>query len=241
MNAQLPNRPPPPLDAEAMRAAASYAITSRRSVRAFLPTPVDRDTLRMLLAIAARAPSGNNTQPWHVHVLTGAALGRVRDALSTLFADGQPETRDYTYYPQTWRDPYLARRRAVGWHLYELAGVDKGDRAGSKRQHGLNFTFFGAPVALIFTIDRDLEQGSWLDYGMFLQSVMVAARGFGLNTCPQAAIAGYPQALRDALDIPAEQLIVCGMALGWADPADPTNALHAAREPVDSFAVFHDA
>ena len=241
MSTELPNRPPPPVDAAAMRAATSYAITSRRSVRGFLPTPVPLDTVREVLAVAARAPSGSNIQPWRVHVLTGAAVGRVSAALTALFASGAPEVREYTYYPRNWREPYLERRRTVGWQLYDLAGVQKGDRAGGERQRGRNFAFFGAPVALIFAIDSDLEQGSWLDYGMFLQSVMVAARGFGLDTCPQAAIASYPQALREALGIPADQTIVCGMALGVADPGDPTNGLHAAREPVDAFTTFHDA
>ncbi len=241
MSAELPNRPPPPLEPDAMRAAVGYAITSRRSVRGFLPTPVAPDTVRALLAIAARAPSGSNIQPWRVHVLTGAALQRVGGALTALFDAGAPEAREYQYYPRAWRAPYLERRRAVGWSLYELAGVRRGDRVGGQKQRARNFVFFDAPVALVFTIDGDLEQGSWLDYGMFLQSVMVAARGFGLDTCPQAAIADYPAALRDALAIPADQTIVCGMALGHADPAEPTNALHAARAPVEDFTTFHDA
>ena len=219
----------------------SYAITTRRSVRGFLPDPVDPATITELLALASRAPSGTNIQPWKVHVLTGAALQRVSAGLMDAFESGVPEAREYDYYPQTWRDPYLRRRRAVGWELYRLAGVARGDRAGTRRQMGRNFNFFGAPVGMTFTIDTDLAQGSWLDYGMFLQTLTIAARGFGLDTCLQAAIASYPQVLRRALPILQTETVVCGMALGVADPDEPTNALVTEREDVGSFTTFHEA
>ncbi len=233
------NRPPPPAVPSVMRDAVSYAITSRRSIRGFLPTPIDSATLADLLAIAGRAPSGSNIQPWKVHVLTGPALERLRTALMDAFESGVPEVREYQYYPRTWRDPYLRRRRDVGWALYQLAGVARGDKAAGRHQMGRNFAFFGAPAAMVFTIDKDMEQGSWLDYGMFLQSVMVAARGYGLDTCPQAAIAGYPDLLRRELGIAESEAIVCGMALGVADPAEPTNALATERETVETFSTFH--
>ena len=222
-----------------MRLAVTYAVTSRRSIRAFLDRTVPAGTVRDLLAIASRAPSGSNIQPWRVHVLQGAALRRVTDALRAAADRNEPENRDYTYYPKTWRSPYIERRRASGWGLYELAGVERGDREGAKLQSLKNFSFFGAPIGMIFSIDRDLEQGSWLDYGMFLQSLMIAARGFGLDTCPQAAISGYPDLLRRELSIPETQAIVCGIALGWADPAEPVNALDTERSSVDHFSSFH--
>ena len=233
------NRAPPPTQPDLLRDAVRYAITSRRSIRGFLPTPVDPATIADLLAIASRAPSGSNIQPWKVHVLTGPALDRARAALTAAFEAGAPEVREYQYYPRKWREPYLQRRRAVGWALYELAGVARGDQVAGQRQRGLNFTFFGAPAVLIFTIDKDMEQGSWLDYGMFLQNVMIAARGFGLDTCPQAAIASYPGELRLELGIPDSEMLVCGMALGIADPDEPTNALLSTREPVEAFSTFH--
>ncbi|TNC11710.1 nitroreductase [Methylobacterium terricola] len=220
--------------------AVDAAITSRRSVRGFRPDPVPIATVRDLIALAGRAPSGSNIQPWKVHVVTGAALARLTDALTAAHESDTPEARDYEYYPVHWRDPYLGRRRALGWQLYGLAGIEKGDRDGAKRQMGRNFTFFGAPVGLVFTIDRDLEQGSWLDYGMFLQTLMLAARGRGLDTCPQAAIASYPGVVRGELGIPESETIVCGMALGFADPDEPVNALRAEREPVEAYTVFHD-
>jgi nitroreductase len=229
------------LDSDQLRQAVDFAITSRRSIRGFLGTPVPLDTVRHLLAVASRAPSGSNIQPWKAHAVTGAALKRLTDALSAAHFGGEPEKREYEYYPVNWRSPYLERRRKVGWQLYELTGVGRGDREASLRQRGKNYVFFGAPVGLLFTIDRDMEMGSWLDFGMFLQNIMVAARGHGLDTCPQAAIANYPDIVRDQLGIPDAEMIVCGMALGHADQNEPANALVSEREPVDAFTTFHTA
>jgi nitroreductase len=219
--------------------AVQDAIRSRRSIRGFLPREISASTIEDLLALASRAPSGSNIQPWKVHVLTGASLRRITAALSAAHFGGEPDGREYEYYPVQWRGPYLERRRKVGWQLFELAGVARGDHEASLKQRGRNYVFFGAPVGLIFTIDSDLEQGSWLDYGMFLQTLMIAARGAGLDTCPQAAIANYPKIVRQGLGIAENETVVCGMALGWADPNEPTNALHSEREPVEQFAVFH--
>ena len=224
------NAPSNPVDA---------AIIGRRSIRAFLPDPVPLEVVQHLLSVAARAPSGSNIQPWRVHVLTGEPLAVLGRDLLAAFEAGEPEAPEYQYYPRTWRSPYIERRRATGWGLYELAGIAKGDREGAARQRGLNYTFFGAPVGLMFTIDADLEQGSWLDYGMFLQSLMVAARGHGLDTCPQAALNNYPAIVRRHLAIPDDQRLVCGMALGVADPAAPTNTLETTREPLDEFVTVH--
>ena len=224
-----------------MTGPVEEAIATRRSVRGFLGTPVGMPVVARLLELAARAPSGSNIQPWKVHVVTGPALARLTAAMLAAHEAGEPEAREYAYYPLAWRAPYLDRRRRAGWQLYELAGVARGDRAGASRQRGRNYTFFGAPVGLVFTIDRDLERGSWLDYGMFLQTLMIAARGHGLDTCPQAAIANHPAILREHLSIPPGEMVVCGMALGHADPGEPANALVTEREPVAAFATFHAA
>lgn len=221
--------------------AVDGAIRTRRSIRGFLQTPVPRETIRDLLDLAACAPSGSNIQPWRVHVLTGGALRRLKDDLLAQHDGNAPEEREYEYYPTRWRSPYLERRRAVGWKLYELTGVARGGREAGHRQRGRNYDFFGAPVGLVFTIDADLEKGSWLDCGMFLQTLMIAARGMGLDTCPQAAIANYPAVLRRHLPIGADETIICGMALGYADPAEPANRLEPGREGVDVFAQFHEA
>jgi nitroreductase len=227
----------------AQQQAVDAAITSRRSIRAFLPTPVAREDIEAILAVAARAPSGTNTQPWKVHVLTGGARERLCAAILAACADpvaARSHTEEYHYYPREWVSPYIGRRRKVGWDLYGLLGLRREDKAGMAAQHARNFRFFDAPVGLIFTIDRVLEQGSWLDYGMFLQNIMVAARARGLDTCPQAAFTQFHRIIRDQLGLPQTEMVVCGMALGHADPARIENTLATAREPVSAFARFLD-
>lgn len=222
-------------------AAVDAAITSRRSIRAFLPTPVPRQTIEDILAVAARAPSGTNTQPWQVHVLTGHALQALARDITAAHndpAERATHTEEYAYYPTEWRSPYIDRRRKVGWDLYALLGLAKTDKAGMHRQHGRNYSFFDAPVGLMFTIDRVMKQGSWLDYGMFLQSIMVAARGRGLDTCPQAAFTQFHRIIARHLQLGDEQMLVCGMSLGHADPAAIENTLVTEREPVAGFARF---
>jgi nitroreductase len=224
-------------------AIVDEAIASRRSVRAFLPTPVARETVEQILAVASRAPSGTNTQPWQVHVLTGEARERLCSAVQAAYDDPEERARhaeEYAYYPAEWVAPYIDRRRKVGWDLYGLLGIAKTDKARMHAQHGRNFRFFDAPVGLIFTIDRVLQQGSWLDYGMFLQSIMVAARGRGLHTCPQAAWMQWHRIIAARLELPESQMVVCGMALGHADPGAVENTLTTEREPVAGFARFHE-
>ena len=221
--------------------AVEAALLSRRSVRGFLSRPVPRSLIERLLELAARAPSGTNVQPWRVHVVQGAALRRLSGALMAAHdADPQPTAPDYQYYSVEWRDPYLARRRKVGWDLYGLLGIGKGDRAATHRQHGRNYTFFGAPVGLIFTFDRDMGQGAFVEIGMLMQALMTAARAHGLDTCPQAAFVQYAPIVRAQLGLADDQLVVCGMALGYADPDEPANQLVTEREPVAGFATFHD-
>ncbi len=228
---------PIPDDAR-VAASVDEALLSRRSVRAFLPTPVDEGTVRHVLELAARAPSGTNTQPWQVRVLAGAAKDRLCEAVVSLREQQPQGSPEYSYYPEKWRDPYLARRRKIGWDLYGLLGIEKGDKERMWAQFGRNYRFFDAPVGLIFTIDRDLELGSWLDYGMFLQNVMIAARGAGLDTCPQAAWMQYPGTIADVLELSDDEMVVCGMALGYADRSKPEDALVTEREPVTGFARF---
>jgi len=214
------------------------AMTGRRSIRAFLQTAVPRATVEAILAAAARAPSGSNIQPWRVRVTVGEELARLSAALLAAHAAGQRVPREYEYYPRTWREPYLARRRKVGWELYSLAGVARGDTAAGDAQRARNFAFFGAPVGLFFLIDRDLEQGSWLDTGMFIQNVMLAARAHGLETCPQAAFCDHHDVVRRELGLPADQALVCGMSLGHADPDAAVNRLVSERAPLADFVSF---
>jgi nitroreductase len=214
------------------------AMATRRSMRGFLPTPIPRSTIEAILAAAARAPSGSNIQPWKVRVTMGAEKARLSAALRAAHDAGAKVPREYEYYPRHWREPYLGRRRKVGWALYTLAGVARGDEAAGHAQQGRNYDFFGAPVGLFVTLDRDLEQGSWLDTGMFLQNVMLAARAHGLHTCPQAAFCSHHDIVRAHLGIPEAEALVCGMSLGFADPAEPTNRLESEREPLSAFVTF---
>ena len=219
------------------------AITSRRSVRAFLPTTVPNEVVQKILSTAARAPSGTNIQPWRVYVLTGSRLKQLSDAILSAYNDpeiAKTHTEEYPYYPKQWVSPYLERRRKIGWDLYGLLGITREDKAKMHHQHGRNYAFFDAPVGLIFSIDRVLEQGSWLDYGMFLQNIMVTARGRGLDTCPQAAFNPFQRVIREQLQMPENETLVCGMALGYADPDAIENRLTTERESIDVWTTFLD-
>jgi nitroreductase len=218
-----------------------HAIVTRQSLRAFLPTPVPRKTIEEILAVASRAPSGTNTQPWKVTVLTGAARERLTAAILKVYDDPElrkEQTEEYAYYPTKWIEPYLARRRKLGWDLYSLLGIGREDKAKMHAQHGRNYRFFDAPVGLIFTIDRIMEQGSWLDYGMVLENIMVAARARGLDTCPQAAFTQFHRIIAEQLALPANEMVVCGMSLGYADMSRIENSLVTEREPVAGFTRF---
>ncbi len=227
--------------------AVDHAIASRRSVRGFLPTPVPRATVEEILAVASRAPSGTNIQEWKVYVLMGAAKEALSaEVLAAHEEDYQRKQRkepplhatEYQYYPLQWFEPYLGRRRKLGWELYGLLDIGKTDYAKMHAQHGENYRFFGAPVGMIFTIDRRLEAGCWLDYGMFLQNIMIAARGRGLDTCPQQAFATYHKVISAHLALPDNEQILCGMSLGVEDTTAVANRLTTERAAVADFAVF---
>jgi nitroreductase len=220
--------------------SAAEALLTRRSVRAFLPTPVPRTDVEELLALASRSASGSNIQPWKVRVVAGESRERLsRAVLDALDRDGyEKHKREWNYYPVNWREPYLARRRKIGWDLYGLLGIAKGDFEATESQRRRNYEFFGAPVGMIFTLDEDLEIGSWLDLGIFIGSLTVAARGRGLDTCPQAAFADFHAVIRRELGIPEKEIIICGLALGHADPDAAENRLVTERAPVGQFASF---
>ncbi len=227
------------MSGEVMSAAAT--MESRRSIRAFTDQAVSAETIAEILTLAARAPSGTNTQPWKVHVLTGPSREKLSARILEVFnnpAESAKYESEYAYYPTKWASPYIDRRRKVGWDLYGLLGLTRDDKEGMHAQHARNFSFFDAPVGLMFSIDRSLEVGSWLDYGMFLQSVMLAARAKGLDTCPQAAFTQFHQIISDELSLPESDMVVCGMSLGYANPDAIENSLITERESVAYFATF---
>jgi nitroreductase len=240
---QLPQPRPPVADP----ASVDAAITGRLSVRAFLPQPVPRPTLEALLALASRAPSGNNCQPWKVYVLQGQARDSLvqkvcaaREAVRAEPALAAQYQEAYDYYPKQWVSPYLERRRENGWGLYGLLGIGKADKDKMHAQQQRNFRFFDAPVGLMVTIDRAMGGGSLVDTGMFLQNLMVAARAHGLDTCPQAAWNGYASIILPHVGAGDHEMLVCGLSLGYADPNDIVNTFVTPREPVSSFTTWLD-
>lgn len=223
-------------------AAVDAAITSRMSARAFTQQAVPQQTLQDILQVASRAPSGTNCQPWKVYVLQGNSRNSLvdkvcaaHDALRANPALAAEYREEYDYYPEKWVSPYIDRRRENGWGLYNLLGIGKGDKDKMHVQHQRNYRFFDAPVGLMFTIDRVMGRGSLLDYGMFLQNIMVAARARGLHTCPQAAWNGYASLILPHIGAGPDEMLVCGMALGYADADQPVNSFHTPRVPVSEF------
>lgn len=214
------------------------AVAGRRSIRSFLPTPVADEVVLQILEAASRAPSGQNMQPWLVHFVTG----ETRDQLSrevTLAVERGERSEEYAYFPRQIREPYLSRRRKVGFDLYALHGIDRNDLEGRKRVLLRNFAFFGAPVGLFFTMERDWGYGAWIDLGMMMVNVMTVARAFGLETCPQQAWCEYGAPVRRVLGVPDHQVIVSGMALGHADYAATENSLVTERTPAADFVIRH--
>ena len=218
------------------------AINTRMSARAFTPQPVPRELITQLLAQASRAPSGTNTQPWKVYVLQGKS----RDALVEKVCAAHDEVRahpekaadyrePYDYYPEKWVSPFIDRRRENGWSLYGLLGITKADKDKMHAQHQRNYRFFDAPVGLMFTLDKVMGRGSLVDYGMFLQTLMLSARGMGLHTCPQAAWNGFGSIILPHIGAGDNEMLVCGMALGYADTSEIVNTFRTPREPVESF------
>lgn len=220
--------------------SVEQAILTRRSIRAFLPDAVDPAVIVRIFEVARRAPSGSNMQPWTVYVVTDEAKRSLSRRILEAYdgEEAEQHEEEFAYYPGDWFSPYIERRRALGWALYGLLGLTRENKAGMKAQLGRNFSFFDAPVGLVFTADRRLERGSWLDYGTFLQNVMLMARACGLDTCPQAAFNRFHKVIAAQLALPEHETVVCGMSLGYADPRSPANGLVSEREEVADFVRF---
>ena len=216
------------------------AIRERKCIRAYLDKPVAAELVSDLLEHARWAPSGVNSQPWQVAVVRGESKRRIGDAIIAARERKQDENPDYHYYPDAWREPFRQRRKACGLALYQALGIGREDEQQRLEAWYRNYHFFHAPVGLLFFIPRELQTGSWLDLGMFLQNIMLAARHHGLDTCPQASMAEYPDIVREVLGLPAELLLVCGMALGYADPEAPVNRYRLPREAPESFTRWYD-
>jgi nitroreductase len=220
---------------------ADQAITGRRAVRAFRPDPVPPELIRHILRVAARAPSGGNVQPWKVHVVSGAAKATLQSALHLAVQQPGYHPEDaYAYYPRHWFEPYAGRRLEIARQLHGSLGIGRRDVAAMRAQDRRNLVFFDAPVGLFFFLDRRLEVGSWLDMGMFIASVMISARSHGLDTCPQASFISHHRIVQRHLGSSEDEILCCGMALGFRDPVRPENVFETPREPLESFVAFHD-
>jgi len=215
-------------------------MRQRHCVRAFLPANVSDTQIREILDAARWAPSGVNSQPWFVAVVRGQVKQAITDQLTAARIADTPTTADYKYYPDDWVEPYSSRRIACGRALYTALGIESRDRQAKIQAWNNNYRFFGAPVGLFFFVDRSMNQGSWIDMGMYLQNVMLAAQACGLATCPQASLADYPDIIRSILGLDEDRVLLCGMAIGYADPNEPVNNYRLDREDVENFTRWYD-
>ncbi len=215
----------------------SEAVAARRSVRGFLERPVDGATIRRVVERAGRAPSGGNLQPWHIDVVGGDELDRLKAIMRERLTSGS-ETPEYAIYPPVLDDPYRGYRFQVGEDLYGALGIPRADKAGRMGWFARNFQFFGAPVALFTSVARTMGPPQWSDLGMYLQTVMLLLKEEGLDSCAQECWAIYPKTIGEFLGLPEGRMLFCGMAIGFSDDADPANALRSARASLGDFATF---
>lgn len=214
------------------------AVENRRSIRAFMEKPVSIDIIQAILATARFAPSGVNSQPWQIYVITGKYIEKIGTSIIHARENNIPENPDHHYYPTEWHEPYKSRRKNCGLALYSSLHIEINETEKRKEAWYRNYYFFGAPVGLLFFVDNHLEKGSWVDMGMFIQNVMLVARGYGLETCPEASLAEYPDIVREILEVPKSKSLLCGMALGYAEYHNPINSYRTQREPVANFTHF---
>ena len=216
------------------------ALIKRKSVRAFLDKQVEKEKINSILDAARHSPSGTNTQPWQVAIVTGESKKKLQSKIEAAFRSGDKGKADYSYYPDEWVEPYKSRRKACGLLMYQTLQIGREDTDRQLEQWAANYRAFDAPVMMLFFMDDKMLKGSYMDYGMFLQSVMLAAVDAGLATCPQASIADYPELVRSELGYPNNKILLCGMSLGYEDKEAIVNSYRTSREEVASFTEFFD-
>jgi nitroreductase len=216
------------------------ALEKRKSTRAFLSKDVEHEKINTILEAARHAPSGTNTQPWRVAVVTGETKIKLQSKIEAAFRSGDKGKADYSYYPDEWVEPYASRRKECGLLMYKTLGITREDKERQVDQWAANYRAFDAPVMLLFFMDDVMQTGSYIDYGMFLQSVMLAAVDQDLATCPQASIADYPEIIKAELGYPQETVLLCGIALGYEDKDALVNSYRTSREDADSFTRYYN-
>jgi nitroreductase len=217
----------------------SEAVAARRSVRGFLSDPVDIAVIERLATQSSRTASGGNLQPWHIDIVSGGAMDRLKGIMLARLASGIIEAPEYPIYPDPLPEPYKARRFEVGEAMYAAIGIAREDRAARRMWFARNFAFFGAPAALFVTIDRRMGPPQWQDIGWFLATFALLALEEGLATCAQECWAVYPETVKGFIGTPADRMLFCGMAVGYEDVAEPANRLRSARaDPGDWLRVM---
>lgn len=214
------------------------AVTTRRSIRAFLPNAVPGETIRRVVGTAARAPSGGNLQPWHIDVLAGEPLAALKETMQAHLQTGAEPAWEYDVYPKQLASPWRDRRFKVGEDMYARLGIPRDDKPARLRWFARNYDFFGAPMALFCSVDRAMGPPQWADLGMYMQTVMLLLRAEGLDSCPQECWAAYPEVIGRALDLPPGRMLFSGMSIGYRDPSHPVNELVSDRAPLDEWARF---
>jgi len=218
----------------------TQAIKQRHSVRAFLNTPVTQEQITNILDTARLAPSGVNMQPWQVAVVRGQTKQNLEQKMLSAFQNNDTETMDYHYYPKKWVAPYKARRIETGTQLYQTLKIEREDKEARIKQWEANYRSFDAPIMLLFFIDPSLEAGSYLDYGLFIQNIMLLAEEAGLATCPQGALAEFPSIVKTELNVSSDKILLGGMALGYENKHQPVNQYRTSRVPVEEFCTFYN-
>lgn len=214
-------------------------LKQRKSVRAFLDIEVEKEKISTILEAAKLAPSGVNMQPFHVCVVSGNKKKSIQQKTLEAFDTNTKESMDYQYYPLQWQEPYKSRRKEMGLLMYKTLKIAKEDKEKQLLQWRENYKAFGAPTVLYFFIDSSLEKGSYLDYGMFLQSIMLVATELGLGTCPMASLAEFPAIVKHELNIDENKLLLCGIALGYEDKNANINSFRTSRVTLKEFATFY--
>ena len=216
------------------------AFLSRRSVRRFLSKPVPKDKIKNILECSAFAPSGHNIQPWHVYVVEGKKKEAITNSILESIKDGSAKEfkQEFDYYPTEWFEPFISRRRAVGFELYKLLNIGREDFEARDKQMQENFHFFGAPLGMFITMDRRLATGTFMDVGMFIQSILVGARGEGLHSCGQVAFTRFHTLIADQLNFKENEMLVCGVSVGYEDTSAPENSLRVEKLDYTDYTTF---
>lgn len=213
-------------------------IFTRSSIRGFLGKPVPKKTIEKVINLARSAPSGANLQPGRFTVLASTSLNALSNTLVEAIQKGRPSVSEYSYFPSPLPDHLLARKREAGFGLYEALDIARRDIQARKKQFENNYRFFGAPVGIVVSIEKNMGKGCFMDLGMAIQNLFIGAETEGLSSCGIGALANYGDLVHEHLQLPKDEIVVCGIALGYADPENPANKFKTPRMKLEEFSDF---